>query len=91
MKNLVRRRETHYIDGMNRKFKVEAVKIKVKPGMSLDDVVDKYLEATVDEDVLKNKAKEIREYLEETRDVDSLERFYKLGQMLQFIDTLNQI
>jgi len=85
---LVRRRKGNYIDGLGRKFRVDAVKIRLKPGMKLEDVVDQYITATLDDDIIRKQAREIREYMEQTEDLDSLERFYGLGQKLQFIDTL---
>jgi hypothetical protein len=86
---VVRRRKDTYVDGAGRKFKVDAVRIDLKPGMKLEDVVDQYLAANTDDQIIKARAKEIKEYLEQTEQVDPLERFYELGQKLQFIDTLS--
>lgn len=86
---MVRRRKDTYTDGAGRTFKVDAVRIDLRPGMKIEEVVDQYLAANTDDQVIKARAKEIKVYLEQTKDVDPLERFYGLGQKLQFIDTLS--
>jgi len=86
---LVRRRRYIYEDGEGRKFKVDAVRIKLKPSTKLEEVFDKYIILTQDDEIIKKHVKEIRNYMEQTEDLDSLERFYGLGQRLQFIDTLS--
>jgi hypothetical protein len=86
---VVRRRKDKYTDGAGRTFKVDAVRIDLRPGMKIEDVVDQYLAANTDDQVIKTRAKEIKVYLEQTEEVDPLERFYGLGQKLQFIDTLS--
>lgn len=86
---MVRRRKYNYIDGEGRKFKVDAVKIRFLPGMKLEDVLGQYIAATFDDTEIKKQAKETREYMEQTEGLDPLERYYKLGQKLQFIDKLS--
>lgn len=86
---MVRRRKVTYIDGLGRKFIVDAVKIDIKPGMRLDDVIDQYIAAHLDDERLRREATQIKEYMEQTEGVDLLERYYGLGLTLQFIDNLN--
>jgi len=86
---LVRRRRYIYEDGEGRKFKVDAVKVELEPSTKLEEVFDKYIILTQDDEIIKKHAKKIRDYMEQTKDLDSLDRFYGLGQKLQFIDTLS--
>ncbi len=69
-------------------MQVDAVQIKLKPGMKLDDVIEQYVASAFDDQEIKKKAREIREYMIKTKDSDPLQKYYELGRMEQFVDSL---
>jgi hypothetical protein len=85
---MVRRRKIVYVDGAGKKHTLDAIKIDVSAGVN-DKVVDEYLDASHDDTIIRSKAPEIRNYLQETEKMNKLDRYYELGHILQFIDEIS--
>ena len=85
---MVRRRKIQYVDGAGRKHILDAIKIDVSSGVD-DQVVEEYLDASQDDEVIRSKAPNIRRYLQQTQEMNRLERYYELGRLLQFIDDIS--
>jgi predicted metalloendopeptidase len=85
---MVRRRKIKYVNGAGRTHTLDAIKIDVSSGVD-DQVIDEYLDASEDDKIIRSKAPDIRRYLEQTEKMNSLERYYELGRMLQFIDEIS--
>jgi len=86
---MVRRRKFTYVDGSGKKWKIDGVKLELSSGKDLTNLLEQYIDATLDDKVIKQKAIEISNYIQTSDAVDRLERMYHLGAMLQFIDTLS--
>jgi len=85
---MVRRRKIEYVDGSGRKHILDAIRIDVSSGVN-EHVVDEYLDASQDDKIIRSKAPDIRNYLEQTEGTNKLERYYELGRRLQFIDEIS--
>lgn len=84
-----RKRKIVYKDGEGKEYKIEGSVLDLSQG-SLEELIGDALAADQDDKILKEKSKEIKEFIENSSNIpNKLERWYELGKKLQFVDTLN--
>lgn len=84
-----RKRKRIYIDGDGKEYTIEGSVIDLSKG-SLDELIGDALDAEQDDKIIKQKSKEIRNFLKNIdKKSDKLKDWYNLGKLLQFVDGLN--
>ncbi len=86
----VKKRKRKYIDGDGKEYTFDdALEITLGSG-SLENLLEEALDLDEDDEVIKRRAVEIKDYIKKTsRAKNVLRRWYNLGKILQFVDDLN--
>ncbi len=86
----VKKRKIKYVDGDGVEHILDnAIEITLGGGTSIEDLVEEALNIDEDDEVIKQKAKEIETFLKKNADKNALKKWYDLGQILQFVNELN--
>lgn len=84
-----RERKRTFMDGEGNLYELEdAIEIDLQKG-PLEELLEDALTAREDDRIIKDKAKEIKQFLKKTSNsTNLLKKWYELGKILQFIDDL---
>ena len=76
-----------YVDGNGEKYDLDIVEIDLRKG-SLGDLLASAINAEEDDKKIKKKSHEIENFIKTSGHLPTLERWFKLGKKLQFVDDL---